>query len=429
MFKDIVPDIAFNQIGDLPTDALNHDEFAERMLARILLLPAGSVVALHGGWGTGKTDILARMAKKATGHDRKTDCIWINPWQYGTADLLTPLVAAILERAKEKTELDWKVVGNAARTVVRAGVNFGCKAAGALVPGFGIMTEAADAADSVVDAIFDLATDGRKASEEKLEPDPVAMLGKRFRELLQQCCQTSEAGKVLICVDDLDRCLPERQVALLEAFRFMTSANPPAVFVIALDPTLARQAILSRYGSMAFDPDQYLDKMFHLRLNVPVVRTPQLEKLVEYSLKMLTAAAIGRRETQPTERSAERLGNLVQAIRLAGLDNPRLICRLLLKLTLYDGRPTADDAPGAFEGNDLLVVVWLLICERWPEARAKVVNDRGDLAALLEAVDASGEHATWQQLLSAVIHNTEKTQIRVREDIIAIEQRLVEAGL
>ena len=183
----------------LPEDALGHSQVAQRLPWAVSQLSAGSVVSLQGSWGRGKTDVLARLVTAA--QQSKVDRLWVNPWQYGTPDLLSPLVLALLDAC--------------------------C----------------------------------RRASSK----------GLRFSELVDALLEESGGQRRMICVDDLDRCLPDRLVALLQAMRFLISAGARATFVVALAPILARQALVTHYQTDAFDPDQYLDKMFTLRVSLPAV--------------------------------------------------------------------------------------------------------------------------------------------------------------
>ena len=255
---------------DLPADALGHEAVAARLVAQTEQLPAGSVIAVQAPWGRGKTDVLARVERVV--RENKI-VVSINPWQYGDADLLTPLVLALIELIPPPKRSSTKALRRIAETILRAGVNFGLKAAAPTVPLFGV---AAGAVDKLLGGLFKALDTQADANADDGAPDadPVAMMGKRFRELVDALIVARElpgGTQLLVCVDDIDRCLPDRQVALLEAIRFLISSGASATFLIALDPTLARQAIKTHYNTDAFDPDRYLDKMFDLRVNLPAV--------------------------------------------------------------------------------------------------------------------------------------------------------------
>ena len=86
-------------------DALGHKERAQVILRQICSLPPGSMMGIVGSWGTGKSDLLARVAlatyQKDCPEEVLPKALWINPWQYGKPDLLTPVVAGILSLMKQ----------------------------------------------------------------------------------------------------------------------------------------------------------------------------------------------------------------------------------------------------------------------------------------------------------------------------------------
>lgn len=379
-------------------DALGHHAMALAILHKAVFLPPGSVLAVQGAWGRGKTDVLLRIAaiirepqKHGVPEGVIGDSLWINPWQYGTPDLLTPLVLAILDRIPSELRTKDSRVRLLAETLLRAGVNFGMKALGTTVNP--ILSLAADPVDRMIAGLF--AAAGVEAQTDRPDPDPVAVMGERFAELADKLLQAKGKGddaRLLICVDDLDRCLPDRQVALLEAIRFLISTGAPVTFLIALDPTLARQAIVTHYGTDAFDPDRYLDKMFDLRVNLPSLG-PRMADLVEHHLAremramghvMKVGAAM---RALLGDSAADRLLKEAAGLALGTPDfaNPRIVRRIFDRLYLLAvSRSAAKQRPlsltSAKECGQLLV--WLAIAERYPAiraaAQAALSKDTGD---------------------------------------------------
>lgn len=374
----------------LPKDALGHDQVAERLRWAAGRLPPGSVISLQGSWGRGKTDVLARLVSTIqadTKPEQKMAWLWINPWQYGTPDLLSPLVLALLERLSPKRRASQKALRAAARAVVLAGLNFGLKAATRTAPGGGLLLDAAESMNDMLGPLFDIAEDDAKP--DRPDPDPVARMGGHFAALVDVLLEEQGADRLLVCVDDLDRCLPGRQVALLQAMRFLISSGARATFVVALDPTLARQALLAHYRSDAFDPDQYLDKMFTLRVNLPAV--PQHE----------VAQLLGSHFARPTSDPAQpTLGDVVSAQLGAGwtdhlaeqasvvlctpaLRNPRLVRRIVDRLHLLLAAPP-DGAPLKLHDphEAKLLIGWLALGERWPAVRAALQSEAARMPRL-----------------------------------------------
>lgn len=379
----------------LPQDALNHSQMAQQLLWAAGRLPAGSVIGLQGSWGRGKTDVLARLIQ-AIRQQGAISWLWINPWQYGTPDLLSPLVLALLERLSPARRASHAALRKAAQGVVLAGLNFGLKAATRAVPGGNLLLDAAGSMTELLGPLFE-ASD--LDAEQKLpDPDPVARMGSRFAELVDAILAEEGAERLLICVDDLDRCLPDRQVALLQAMRFLISSGAKATFVVALDPILARQALIAHYQTDAFDPDQYLDKMFTLRVNLPAVPQHQITQLFQSHFARPTSSI-------PLGDAPQTLGAVISArlgapwpghlaeqasevLCTPALRNPRLVRRVVDRLHLL---LTAEPQDAAAAGQPLrlheplearLLVGWLALGERWPGVRAALQSERKEFPRL-----------------------------------------------
>lgn len=423
---------------ELPDDALQHGPFARSVVETCQRMPPGAVVAVQGPWGRGKTDVLARVALLSSTSDGARGAvacrpIWINPWQYGTPDLLTPLVIGLLERIPARQRrLDRFALRRAAESVVRAGASFGLKAAAAVIPGGKLIEAAEGPIDDLLSGWFSVS--GWMA-QARPDPDPVAKMAERFRELVDALVEPGEDGvpRLLICIDDLDRCLPHRQVALLEALRFLGSSGARTTTLVALDPTLARQAVVAHYGTEAFDPDLYLDKMFHFRITLPAMSPDGVRTLLRRDLMRRRIEVDGGlsladwltgqpspytvREVpqgwdspatppsldwpsgfplDPATRDAIVADAITSALQVQDLRSPRLLARMVERIHVLAYRDVALQSGGPREAPLwmstprmlMLFVLWLAIGERWPLVRA--------------AMQAAGEPARWGNRLRAI---------------------------
>lgn len=380
---DFISEAALDGLLCLPPDKLEHDKAAKSLLRKAVILPPGSVIAIQGAWGTGKTDLLARIAKLTrgelpTGIARASS--WINPWQYGSADLLTPL-ASSLARQLPKPSRKRKAISRALKTLLKAGTLFGTKGASA-TQGTAIKF-ASESLEQLVDHLL------LPDKELDNDADPIARMGERFteiiRELVPQEEQTAGGGRFIICVDDLDRCLPGQQVAMLEAIRFLTSSGAPATFIIALDPTLAHQAIATHYKTPHFDPDRYLDKLFHLRINLPALSRHAVKNLILGHLnRKVWLPRISKKETPLRdflELITPGIPQLLQSradtvFTVPSLRNPRIIHRVFDRIILALGEGLQSEGFGIWgdstTANRLIFFEWLAITERWPAIRRAV---------------------------------------------------------
>ena len=312
---------------ELPRDALGHQAFALGGLLWLADLPHGSVVALQGSRGRGRTDALARMMQLTL--KAAAPSFWMNPWQYTGASLLAPvehLVHAMAERAKEK---------------------------------------------GIDDARLQPALDRLLSPGQLAAPGTVA---PSFRELAELLLGPEAGDRMLIVlIDDLDRCSPDRQVALLKTLRFLVAAGAPLSIVATWDPAIA------------------LEKPFDLRLNLPPVDSEALRALIrgqlERNIEMHKLERPRRtlREALPsgwTQLEVAAHGALVPSVR-----NPRLVNRVFDTIALL---AAARRLPPLEQSGELrLVVQYLAIAERWPAVRRALV-ERG----MSEGLDRVAAHCS-----------------------------------
>ena len=414
MATDFLSQAAFDAGAvSLPTDALDHDRRARRILDFARQLPAGSVIAVQGSWGRGKTDVLARIALASYSESPPPGvadkAVWINPWQYATPDLLTPVVLALRERAEQRGL--GELVKKHASSLIAAGTSFGFKAAGmAAGPAGPLLDLAAPEAARIA---------GGLAARDDLQ-DPIAEMADDFRELVTAALPAEErdvGGRLLILVDDLDRCLPGRQVALLQALRFLTASGAPATFIVALDPALARQGVRAHYRTEAFDADQYLDKMFDLRVDLPALGAKNLRTL---------CSLLARRPVQTVTGEAvlgiEKLHGDI-AFPVPELRNPRLIARVFTKLRFVAS------AGGLPDGGVDTLLLWAAVGERWPEVRRVTrhvgINGLRRYLAGDDAGDAFAQQISGSPSLRAVFEQLSEDV----DTVVRAERALQEVGL
>lgn len=73
---------------------------------------------------------------------------------------------------------------------------------------------------------------------------------------------------IVVFIDDLDRCLPHKAFALLEALKsFMDTRG--FMFVLGLDPRAVKSYITAKYGKDFVQPEEYLQKMFQVPFHLP----------------------------------------------------------------------------------------------------------------------------------------------------------------
>jgi len=297
----ILPD---NPLEDITQAQFHFDDFAAT-LARLIAdkhTQTPLTIGINGTWGTGKTTLLrciqgllnqtkvllqpeeptlsitfANPNEDPERMFRACRTVWFNAWKYsGEDELLIALVRAIVQ---EMFKDDFISKGAAAifepfterRDVINTVLSwFQIKTSfGDFKPGTGNPQATPFAEKTALLDLFDKAFDRlaaawvhRKTDLEKIDPTK---------------------GVLVVFIDDLDRCLPEKTVQVLEAVKLFLD-KPGCVFVLAADVGVVQEAVSSYYqnakitGQNAAD---YLDKIIQLRFDIPPVVRETMQSFLE----------------------------------------------------------------------------------------------------------------------------------------------------
>lgn len=224
-------------------------------------------VGIFGDWGCGKTTVLEILEAQLRDAE-DTIVVYTRPWEYDpTTDAKSTLIAEVLNRVRDETarrEGGWEKLSDTVKGAFmslarRVQVAKAVKLAANSVLTMGLPT---------IDAVIDLFSD--KSKEAAIAEPTLEGFRVEFGKLM---AALEDIRRVVVLVDDLDRCLPEPVVMTLEAIKLFLSVEKMA-FVIAADEVLVRAAIARRYDAsqvgtrMAGD---YLEKIVQIPITVPAL--------------------------------------------------------------------------------------------------------------------------------------------------------------
>lgn len=281
-----------------------HADLLENVVSNPKLLPM--VIGLFGDWGSGKSSVMRMLEARFTADKYKeaVACLYFNGWVFeGYQDAKTALLASILKQLIEHErlgpKLKEKAVGLLKRVkwmeVAKLGVKHvgiplvagllsgGAGAAAALALGVAAGKAAEDGAQSKP-ALESIGW-GELINTDPEKPDLIGI--RQFRDDFAGMLKDCKIEALVILIDDLDRCLPDRIIDTLEAIKLFV-AVPNTAFVIGADPRIVRHAIATRY----VEP-QLKDPTSSTRERYDLI-TDYLEKLIQipYHLPRLSPAEI-----------------------------------------------------------------------------------------------------------------------------------------
>lgn len=272
------------------TDWLDRSQFGQRLTDLVDALESPTVIALDGPWGSGKSHFL----KLWTGAHKlsfggKAQIVYFDAFKEDFLDdPLVSLVAALLP----KDEADPKSVAVLERLkrlaiplskgVARIGLSVATAGAASAVEGiWDTFIEAVGGeAGKAVDGLWRAETTKRAAMDAFIAT---------LRELTQPDAEGKPGAKLVIIVDELDRCRPDYALSLLETIKHFFAVDG-VHFVLGVNLRELENSVRARYGA-ACDAETYLQKFITLRAALP--ETQQAEESLGSSLQYFERVCAG----------------------------------------------------------------------------------------------------------------------------------------
>lgn len=238
-------------------------------------------IGIFGSWGSGKTTLMRAVERRFQArHDIVP--VWFNAWRYEKEPhMLIPLIdtlrAALLAQAGELGEVA-EVPGSARKMAATLGRVGRALLAGLTLTAGPPVLQAALEPGKVLDYL---------SSEPDAPNDGLSFYAAGFRMLHQAAAEFFQNGahRLVVLVDDLDRCLPENALEVLESMKLFFDLEG-FVFVVGLDQDIVEHAIDVKYGRSAVEEPQfaggeYIKKLFQLPFTLPRVDIDQLQEYLD----------------------------------------------------------------------------------------------------------------------------------------------------
>lgn len=255
-------------------------------------------------WGTGKTSLM-RMIKENVEENEDVEkkdyikTIWFNPWKYDKKeDLWMALIQTILYKITEEClecektraielirSISWQLLKKS-------------------LPHLTAGTISETWLDNVKEVIV---------KEDEKHYRYINYFENEFEEIVHDYTNN---GKLIVFIDDLDRCLPENAIIVLESLKlFIGNAN--CVFVLGMDHNIVEEGIKIRLGeNIKISGREYLDKIIQVPFYLPPVPFVKLQ------------------ETLKADITADGSENIWKLIRLGFGVNPRKTKRFVNSFNL-----------------------------------------------------------------------------------------------
>lgn len=246
-------------------DRLNREESVATLVTLVQKLAGPYVIAVDSPWGTGKTTFLRLL--KAVLEANGSDCLYFDAWKTDFSP--DPLIAFLGEindnlpgNAKDNANFN-RFFDNAKRiasALAMRAIPVAGKIATAGILDLDEFTE--KTISELVGAQLSDVIDSYTA-EKRL----ITSFRENLSAALNSIDTTYASRKLVIVVDEVDRCKPTYAIQLLERIKHLFDLEN-VIFIIALDKQQLGVSLGAVYGSR-IDADEYLRRFFDLEYSLP----------------------------------------------------------------------------------------------------------------------------------------------------------------
>lgn len=255
------------------------------------LLPAS--IGVYGDWGSGKSSLMNMCKEHLEKEDEKIKCIVFNGWLFENyEDAKTAILGSILDEISKENSLSDKaksIMKGLYKSVDKFKIIKGVLKFGTdifLTGGIGtilelsagqILKKAQGAAEETdLDKIKSAISDELNSKELR---ENIREFQKKFAELLEE----SKISRLVIFVDELDRCRPDTILDTLEAIKLFLFKGKVA-FVIGADERHISYAVKSKFkdieGIQIDIGKEYLEKLIQYPIRIPRLNSDEVEMYI-----------------------------------------------------------------------------------------------------------------------------------------------------
>lgn len=283
--------------NETKVDLLNNEAIAKTIVSLIKDSREQPVsIGIHGDWGAGKSSILEMVENEVKNSDekdtKKYSCIRFNGWKHqGFEDSKVALMSSIISELEKKEKLGpkagkilKKLWGNinwmsVAKTVGKTALGFatGTTPLVLLSSTMDVLKSTVASEEGITGAIESI---GGYLKDAKITEDTSSnKIFSEFQENFNELLEDASIEKLIVLIDDLDRCLPDVAINTLEAVRLFMFTEKTA-FVIAADEGMIRYSVKkhfpdaideNNYNTGEAFANKYLEKLIQVPFRIPAL--------------------------------------------------------------------------------------------------------------------------------------------------------------
>ena len=251
-------------------------------------------IGVFGLWGAGKSTLL-NLINKNYKEKEGIICVTINAWMFESYEdakiaimesLLRELEDAVPgKEAKKKfrsllKKIDFLKVGT--KLVSTAAPLVASVASGTPIP---LLLSLPQNAEEIGNTIKNISDSVQGIKEEYIKDDETTSDSivnnvRKFRKEFQSSLKDEKIKRVVVLIDDLDRCQPDSIIETLEAVKLFLSVDK-TTFIVAADENVIQYAIKKKYpkvDNLDIELDkEYIEKIIQLPIQIPELSSKDVQ--------------------------------------------------------------------------------------------------------------------------------------------------------
>lgn len=272
-------------------DFLDYDyliKIIQKIITDDSLLPAS--IGVYGDWGSGKSSLMYMCKDGLENVDDKIKCLVFNGWLFENyEDAKTAILGSIIDEISKEASLSQKakdIINGLYKSIDKFKLLKGTLKFGAdlyLTGGIGTFLglTANQVKKNVQETVekTDLEEIYKSVSNE-LDNKEIREDIKRFQKEFANLLEESEISRLVVFVDELDRCRPDTILDTLEAIKLFLF-NGKVAFVIGADERHISYAVKSKFkdieGIQIDIGKEYLEKLIQYPIRIPILNADEVE--------------------------------------------------------------------------------------------------------------------------------------------------------
>jgi predicted KAP-like P-loop ATPase len=294
--------------NDTHVDLIDFDYLTlgvERIISNDDLVPC--TIGIYGDWGSGKSSLM-RMVEKRLEQKDTVLTIKFNGWLFeGYEDAKTVLMGTILEEIIKKRTLGEKAKKLAVKLLKRVDWFKAAKMAlkyGASLALLGPAGVGIAALSDIPKKLSEVDYESYIKENGSDDQETLRMGIREFHDDFADLLNETNITKLVVFIDDLDRCNPDTIIDTLEAIKLFLFVKKSA-FIICADERLIKYAVRRRFPEIPGEASEvgrdYLEKLIQFPIRIPQLSSSEIQT---YLNLLFTKLYVQQDEFESTRKSA-----------------------------------------------------------------------------------------------------------------------------